>query len=135
MLLFDMIKVRLFHAWIPDPAQAETSRYLQNVCKSFNGAQNLIVQDPEAAFLAVNFFEENPMQSTPYGLDRLADKMNIDETAILFRNNHFSTVWKGWQGIATLVTDVGFVDEAQIVWETLQGDMLNGCFASPAQER
>ena len=39
--------------------------------------------------------------------------------SVLFRNNHFSTLFKMSGSLYCLVTDVGYADEADVVWERL----------------
>ncbi|CAG0880296.1 unnamed protein product [Cyprideis torosa] len=51
--------------------------------------------------------------------------MGHEELAVLFRNNHFSTIYKYQGRLYILVTDQGFLREPKVVWETLcsvQGD-------------
>lgn len=82
------------------------------------------------------FLESSPSQLTFEGLFKIHAALEEDELAVLFRNNHFSTVLKRRNVLYTLVTDVGFIHRDEVVWETL--DCLNGdtrlvnCdFASP----
>ena len=53
--------------------------------------------------------------------------MKDGQLAVFFRNNHFSTMVKEGGSLYLLVTDLGFLDKADVVWETLdsvQGDTV-----------
>jgi hypothetical protein len=41
--------------------------------------------------------------------------------AVLFRNNHFSTIYKLEGCIYALATDIGFLREGRVIWEKLDG--------------
>lgn len=83
--------------------------------------------------LVVDFLESNSTQLTVYGLAELHSTLIESEIAILFRNSHFYVIRKHNQHIYTLVTDVGFMNELNTVWEILTdvtGDstFFNGSF-------
>lgn len=69
--------------------------------------------------LVVDFLESNSTQLTVYGLTELHLALNERETAILFRNSHFYVIRKIKGEIYTLVTDVGYINELNTVWEKL----------------
>ena len=51
--------------------------------------------------------------------------MKDGQLAVFFRNNHFSTLCKERSVLYLLVTDQGFLNQPNVVWETLdniQGD-------------
>ena len=53
--------------------------------------------------------------------------MKDGQLAVFFRNNHFSTMVKEGGSLHLLVTDLGFLDQKDVVWETLdsvQGDTV-----------
>lgn len=66
-----------------------------------------------------DFLENNPTQMTVYGLHVLHETLREGETAVLFRNSHFHVIRKHRKEIYTLVTDVGFLNELNTVWEKL----------------
>lgn len=81
----------------------------------------------------MDFLESNPTQLTVYGLTELHSTMHDDETSILFRNSHFYVINKHAGELFTLVTDVGYLNELNTVWEKLSdvnGDstFYNGSF-------
>lgn len=69
--------------------------------------------------LIAEFLESNPTQLTVYGLHVLHETLREEETAVLFRNSHFHVIRKHEKEIYTLVTDVGFLNELNTVWEKL----------------
>jgi len=68
-----------------------------------------------------DFLSTWPTQLTNYGLSVLAEHLSAGQFAILFRNDHFSTIYKEpkSQQVLTLVTDEGYSTHEEIVWESL----------------
>lgn len=67
----------------------------------------------------VEFLESNSTMLTVYGLTELHSVVAEGTHAILFRNSHFYVLRK-WKGeLFTLVTDVGYLNELNTVWEKL----------------
>ncbi|KAE8146634.1 hypothetical protein BDV25DRAFT_47247 [Aspergillus avenaceus] len=64
---------------------------------------------------------ENATQLSTFGLRHLTEKLSPGSLSILFRNDHFSTLYKHPQNhqLFTLVTDAGYAGRAEIVWESL----------------
>lgn len=64
---------------------------------------------------------EYPTQLTWFGLDQLNKVLQPGSISILFRNDHFSTLYKHPQShqLFTLITDAGYSTHAEIVWESL----------------
>ena len=62
-----------------------------------------------------------PTQLTDHGLKVMKDSLKPGQAAILFRNDHFSTLFKDprTQTLVTLVTDQGYSTHDEIVWESL----------------
>ena len=79
-----------------------------------------------------------PTQLTDHGLKVIRDNLQPGQVAILFRNDHFSTLCKNPRNgeLVTLVTDQGYSTHDEIVWESLtdvngQGSQLfSGDFRS-----
>lgn len=78
------------------------------------------------------FLESYPSQLTEYGIEFLTNIMVPGTVAVLFRNDHFSTIYKplhpleGYENsdpneipLLTLVTDAGLGQRKNLVWETL----------------
>lgn len=69
-----------------------------------------------------NFVEiENATQLSPFGLTQLSTRLAPGSVSILFRNDHFATLYKHPQShqLFTLVTDAGYANHAEVVWESL----------------
>lgn len=64
---------------------------------------------------------ENATQLSDFGLDHLIKKLSPGSFSILFRNDHFSTLYKDprYNRLFTLITDAGYSSHAEIVWESL----------------
>ncbi|PLB52170.1 hypothetical protein P170DRAFT_377731 [Aspergillus steynii IBT 23096] len=64
---------------------------------------------------------DNATQLSSFGLMHLAEKLPPGSLSILFRNDHFTTLYKHpkSQQLYTLVTDAGYSNYAEIVWESL----------------
>ncbi|OZJ03530.1 hypothetical protein BZG36_03416 [Bifiguratus adelaidae] len=87
------------------------------------------------------FLEETSSQLTSYGLQLLIDCLQDNQLSVLFRNNHFSTIYNhaATQTIYMLLTDSVFVGERRFVWESLRdvnqkdSEFVDGYFG-PASE-
>jgi len=82
-----------------------------------------------------NFLQASAGQLTYHGLQKLHEDVRELELCVLFRNNHFSTLFKNQGELYSLVTDVGYMNEA-VVWEKLceiDGDniFVNSDFVIP----
>ena len=64
---------------------------------------------------------DNATQLSPFGLGQLKNQLDPGSVSILFRNDHFSTLYKHPQShkLYSLVTDAGYASHAEIVWESL----------------
>eukprot|EP01111_Echinosteliopsis_oligospora_P010256 TRINITY_DN315_c0_g2_i2.p1 TRINITY_DN315_c0_g2~~TRINITY_DN315_c0_g2_i2.p1 ORF type:complete len:423 (-),score=117.17 TRINITY_DN315_c0_g2_i2:17-1285(-) len=68
--------------------------------------------------LAEKFLNETASQISNYGLSSLQSGLYEEELCVLFRNNHFSTLYKHDGYLLDLVTDLGYSSE-NVVWERL----------------
>ena len=87
------------------------------------------VSERSSAFVEVEavraYFESSASQLTTYGLCELHSSVNERQLGVFFRNNHFNTIFKYGGELFLLVTDQGFIDERDLVWEklsTVDGD-------------
>ncbi|KAK4422708.1 Ubiquitin carboxyl-terminal hydrolase MINDY-2 [Sesamum alatum] len=74
-----------------------------------------------------NFVKNSASQLTVYGLFCLQDKVKEHELCVFFRNNHFNTMFKYEGALYILVTDQGYINQPNLVWEKLNevnGDTL-----------
>ncbi|KAJ5775034.1 uncharacterized protein N7511_000045 [Penicillium nucicola] len=64
---------------------------------------------------------DNATQLSPFGLTQLSTILIPGSVSILFRNDHFATLYKHPQShqLYTLVTDAGYASHAEVVWESL----------------
>lgn len=139
MRLYSTFAVPLIHGWIPaknHPAFAALKRSARN----YEEAQNLMFREEELEdklqrqgltqseqlmledISSVKYFlSSSATQLTGYGLQTISETLAPGSIAILFRNDHFSTVYKHPQSeqLFTLVTDMGYAGHDEVVWESL----------------
>ncbi|KAK3259399.1 hypothetical protein CYMTET_31601, partial [Cymbomonas tetramitiformis] len=82
------------------------------------------------------FLDSTRSQLTWSGLAELRSRARPEELAVFFRNNHFSTLTKVNDELHLLLTDAGYGDQSEIVWEKLSevnGDstFMNSEFSRP----
>jgi hypothetical protein len=74
--------------------------------------------------LMEHFLESTSHQLTNYGLQKLRDHLADEQLVVFFRNNHFSLMTKHENELYLLVTDLGYADSYDIIWERL--DAIDG---------
>ena len=124
-IIFDLLRIPLYHGWLVDPNLIELNNAIGT--QSYNQLVDNIItnkssQDPEVStkiLIAEEFLERTASQLTLHGLRELKARIKDNEIGILFRNNHFLTLFKRENEIYTLVTDHGYLTEDNIIWETL----------------
>ena len=130
-IIFDLLRIGLYHGWLVDPQLEDLALAINS--KSYNQVVESIItgrtsQDPveiSKSLLAEQFLEESASQLTYHGICELNSVLKDGQLAVFFRNNHFSTVRKEKSVLYLLVTDQGFLNQPNVVWETLdniQGD-------------
>lgn len=64
---------------------------------------------------------DHATQLSDFGLEHLKARLTPGSVSILFRNDHFTTLYKHPQThqLFTIVTDAGYASHAEIVWENL----------------
>jgi len=65
------------------------------------------------------FLTSSGHQLTHHGLMRLHEHVGEDALCVFFRNNHFATLTRHDGGLYLLVTDLGYANTPEIVWEKL----------------
>ncbi|MCJ1448942.1 MAG: hypothetical protein MMC23_009461 [Stictis urceolatum] len=139
MKLYATFSVPLIHGWLP-PRTHPAFSALQRSATTYEDAQNLLFLEEELEdklqrtglsseeqqlledIASVKYFlSSSATQLTGYGLDTITDTLYPGSIAILFRNDHFSTLYKHPRTgqILTLVTDAGYEGHAEVVWESL----------------
>eukprot|EP00250_Pteridium_aquilinum_P028066 c36533_g1_i1 orf=422-2437(+) len=73
----------------------------------------------EEGVIINSFLKSNATQLTFYGLFCLHEGLKERELCVFFRNNHFSTMFKYNGELYLLVTDQGYLNQPDIVWEKL----------------
>ncbi|KAI8579245.1 hypothetical protein K450DRAFT_243482 [Umbelopsis ramanniana AG] len=141
LALFDLFDVDLVHGWVVDSEDKETQKIVVNRCGSYNAAVECVISSDiasrhdnsslseqdrteliHAGLVVSQFLESNATQLTYHGLQLLMDSIPRGKLSVLFRNNHFYTLYKhpDLELLYTLVTDSGFAYERALVWESLQ---------------
>jgi hypothetical protein len=139
LVLYGAFAIPLVHGWLPqrsDPARAAFAR----AAPTYEDAQTIQFGEEELEIklgqggLTPNeqqlwedivsirrFFSTYPTQLTPYGLNVVSESLFPGAFAIMFRNDHFSTIYKHPETgqLYTLVTDAGYADKDEVVWESL----------------
>lgn len=139
MKLYSTFNVPLIHGWIPARSNPAYDA-LQRSAKSYEDAQNLMFREEELEdklqhaglsfdeqqlledITSIKFFlQTSATQLTTNGLSTITENLRPGSVAILFRNDHFSTVYKHPRSgnLLSLVTDMGYAGHAEVVWESL----------------
>ena len=147
MKLYKTFAIPLIHGWIP-PRNHPAFAALKRSAKTYEDAQNLMFREEELEeklrqqglqaeeqmtledIASVKFFlSSTATQLTGYGLDTMTDTMAPGSVAILFRNDHFSTLYRHPKTgqLFTLVTDMGYAGHDEVVWESLVDVSGEGC--------
>ncbi|KAL3476476.1 hypothetical protein BJX99DRAFT_258409 [Aspergillus californicus] len=133
--------IPLVHGWIASPS-AEASAALNRIGKYHEDIQLLpfrkqeledrvfqgaaLTPDEERVMADIQAIQEftdveHATQLSPFGLQQLSRTLQPGSLSILFRNDHFSTLYKHprLQQLFSLVTDAGYSSHAEVVWESL----------------
>nr|XP_039261693.1 ubiquitin carboxyl-terminal hydrolase MINDY-2-like [Styela clava] len=127
LTVFDLLRIPLYHGWLVDPQDSRAcdiignNSYNQIVEKIVNCLSSENETTVEKGLIAQQFLESSASQITCHGIVSLCEQMNSGDLAVLFRNNHFSTLYRHKDELFTLITDFGFLQESNVVWETLSG--------------
>ena len=99
-IIFDLLRVPLFHGWLVDPQESEVvaaigqAGYNQLVEKVIGQKNSIDADKATEALIIETFLERSASQLTYHGLSELSGSLAQDEIGVLFRNNHFSTIYK-----------------------------------------
>ena len=154
VLLYSAFSIPLIHGWLPPkshPARAAFTR----AAPTYEDAQTIQFGEEELEdklsrlgltpveqqllqdIVSVkSFLKTYPTQLTPHGLDVVSESLFPGAFAILFRNDHFNTIYKHPESgqLFTLVTDAGYSDRDEVIWESLvdvsgqQSEFFSGDF-------
>lgn len=154
MQLYATFQIPLIHGWLPEP-QSEAHSAFERSAPTFEDAQNLLLREEwleckleelsieeQTQYMDVapikGFLKEWPTQLTTIGLAMINKTMQPGTFSILFRNDHFSTLYKEPRTgqLMALVTDAGYTTHDEIIWENLvditgiQSEYFSGDFRS-----
>ncbi|MCJ1244139.1 hypothetical protein MMC30_001337 [Trapelia coarctata] len=139
MKLYSTFNVPLIHGWLP-PRSNPAYDALQRSAKTYEDAQNLMFREEELEdklqrdglsfeeqrllgdITSIKYFlQTSATQLTTNGLKTITENLRPGSVAILFRNDHFSTVYKHPRSgnLLNLVTDMGYAGHPEVVWESL----------------
>ncbi|NXT00065.1 MINY1 hydrolase, partial [Jacana jacana] len=133
-IVFDLLNVPLYHGWLVDPQSPDVVQAVGKL--SYNQLVEKIITCKQASdsslvsegLVAEQFLESTASQLTYHGLCELTAAVREGELSVFFRNNHFSTMIKHKGHLYLLVTDQGFLQEEQVVWESLHNVDGDSCF-------
>ena len=147
MRLYSTFSVPLIHGWIP-PRNHPAFAALKRTAETYEDAQNIMFREEELEeklqrqglspdeqliledIASVKYFlSSTATQLTGYGLDTVTETLAPGSVAILFRNDHFSTLYRHPKSgqLLTLVTDMGYAGHEEVVWESLVDVSGEGC--------
>lgn len=142
MSFYRIFQIPLIHGWLP-PKSDPVHDALKRHAESYEDAQNMLFREEEledklsspgtaglteeeqAIYQDVltikSFLQNSATQLTPWGLEVITRAMRPGSVAILFRNDHFSTLYRHPQThqIFALVTDAGYAGHDEVIWESL----------------
>lgn len=132
--IFDLLSIPLYHGWLVDPQSPEAVSAVGKL--SYNQLVEKIITCKHSSdtnlvtegLIAEQFLESTAAQLTYHGLCELTAAAKEGELSVFFRNNHFSTMTKHKGHLYLLVTDQGFLQEEQVVWESLHNVDGDSCF-------
>jgi hypothetical protein len=149
MRLYSTFGIPLIHGWLPKRGdEAYLAFQRQKSAQSYEDAQNMQfhAEELEAKLHAEGLSDEEqdvftdviairefatayPTQLSDYGLEVFKQWIKPGQVVILFRNDHFSTMYKQPDNgrLLTLVTDAGYATHDEIVWESLAD--VNGMYS------
>lgn len=147
MQLYGSFHIPLVHGWTC-PYGSDTYEAFNRSARTFDEALNMqfleeefnaklmtggLSREEQQVFEDLtevkHFLTTFPTQISDHGLDTLSSWLQPGQVAILFRNDHFCTLYKEPEKgtMMTLVTDAGYYTHDEIVWESLVD--VNGAMA------
>ncbi|XP_036198367.1 ubiquitin carboxyl-terminal hydrolase MINDY-1 isoform X3 [Myotis myotis] len=132
--IFDLLGIPLYHGWLVDPQSPEAvsavgklsyNQLVEKIITCKHSSDSNLVTE---GLIAEQFLETTAAQLTYHGLCELTAAAKEGELGVFFRNNHFSTMTKHKSHLYLLVTDQGFLQEEQVVWESLHNVDGDSCF-------
>jgi ubiquitin carboxyl-terminal hydrolase MINDY-1/2 len=144
--LYGAFGIPLVHGWLPE-AGSDAALAFGRSAQTYEDAQAIQFGEEELEYKLTrqgltpdeqrvweditsikSFFRMHPTQLTPNGLQTIQQTLRSGSFAIMFRNDHFSTIYKHPQSgqLYTLITDAGYADRDEVIWESLVDISGNG---------
>ncbi|KAK8129376.1 hypothetical protein PG999_001756 [Apiospora kogelbergensis] len=142
MKLYATFSIPLIHGWLP-PKDDPVYEAFERQASSYDDVQSLLFREEELEdklsapssagltgleqemyqdiMIIKQFLSTSATQLTPWGLDVITKSVQPGTFSILFRNDHFSTLYRHPQTLQllVLVTDAGYHSHDEVVWESL----------------
>ncbi|KAH3686219.1 hypothetical protein WICPIJ_002806 [Wickerhamomyces pijperi] len=137
LLIFKAFGLQVAHGWIISP-EADIDEYHTIIERypSYESAQQCLIdaydineraatatpqelQIIEDSHKVRAYFAKCGTQLTEYGLSTLSRHLTPGQMYVFFRNNHFNTIVRDGMEIFQLLTDLGFAEKSEYVWESL----------------
>ncbi|KAI1106476.1 hypothetical protein F4804DRAFT_30570 [Jackrogersella minutella] len=141
MMLYATFSIPLIHGWLP-PKDDPVYESFERQASSYDDVQSILFREEELEdklsnsetglteeeqqlyqdiIIIKSFLITSATQLTPWGLDVITKALRPGTVSILFRNDHFSTLYRHPQTLKlfTLVTDAGYYTHDEVVWESL----------------
>ncbi|VDO86782.1 unnamed protein product [Schistosoma margrebowiei] len=117
--LFDLFNIHIYHGWLVDPDEHDLAATVGN--RTYNQlTEELLRLESSDNYEDLKRSKwDIGSQLTFHGLSQLVTTLHDEELAVFFRNNHYNTILKHKDSIFVLVTDMGLLNEPNIVWELL----------------
>lgn len=120
-MLFQGFGLEFTHGWCREPYLGLASDAVFEDHQTYDKIQDFLLKDnSRAAFEIREWLDKNSTQLTDYGLQVMDKTLRADLVSVFFRNNHFSTLYKGANhGFYLLITDRDFSAHENYVWQSL----------------
>ena len=141
MKLYATFSIPLIHGWLPEKGSPAYQAF-ERQAATYEDAQNLLFREEELEdklsspghglsgseqqlyqdIMTIKMFmDESATQLTSWGIEVIGKAIRPGTFAILFRNDHFSTLYchPNTMQLLTLVTDAGYKSHDEVVWESL----------------
>ena len=119
--IFDAFSLNFVHGWCREPTLGITSDAVFAELQTYDALQDFLLKgNSELAAEVQDWFVTNSTQLTEYGLQQMNQVLQPDLVSVFFRNNHFSTLYKGTnQDLYLLITEKDFSKYRNYVWQSL----------------
>jgi MINDY deubiquitinase len=128
--VFETLDVKIVHGWIADTHDVETYEVVAKRMGSYarvKKAADTLTQsekdvdetDVIVGFICSQFLDECATQLTHVGMQQLDRTIRTGKPDVFYRDNQFYAIVKSNGKLWTLVTDVAYLDHADVVWQSV----------------